>query len=51
MLGGAQLGDEFLKGLICELGLVVGDYCLYDVEPSKDVSFVEAKDVLGGNFG
>ena len=51
VLGGTQLGDEFLKGVNCELGPVVVDYCLWDIEPSKDVSFVEAKDVLDDNFG
>ena len=51
MLGGAQFGDEFLKGVVCELSLVVGDYLLWDAEPSEDVSFIEAKDVLGDDFG
>ena len=50
VLDGSQLGDEFLKGMICELGPVVGDYCLRDAKPRKDVSFVEVKDILGDNF-
>ena len=50
VLGGAQLRDEFLKGLVYELGSIIGDDRLRDVEPSKDVSFVEAQDVLDDNF-
>ena len=51
VLGGAQFGDEFLKGVVCDLSPVVGDYCLWDAKPSKDISFIEAKDILGGDFG
>ena len=50
VLGGAQLGNKFLKVRICELVPVVDDYCLWDTEPSNDVSFIEAKGILGGNF-
>ena len=51
MLGGAQFGDEFLKGVVCELSPVVGDYHLLEAKPSEDIYFIEAKDILGGDFG
>ena len=51
MLGGAQLGNKFLKGVICELSPISSDYRLWDDDSSEDVSFVEAKDVLGSDFG
>ena len=51
VLGGAQFCDEFLKGVVCELSPVVSDYHLWDTKPSEDISFIEAKDILGGDFG
>ena len=50
-MGCAEFGDEFLKGEVCELGPVVGDYRLWDTKMSEDISFVEGKDVLGGDLG
>ena len=37
--------------MVCELSPIIGDYHLRDAESSEDVSFVEAEDVLGGDFG
>ena len=51
MLGGAQFGDKFLKGVVRELVPVVGDYRLWDAKESEDISFIEAKDILDGDFG
>ena len=51
MLGVAQFGGEFLKGVVCELSPIAGDYCLWDAKPSEDVSFIEVKDISGGDFG
>ena len=51
VLGGAQFGDEFLKGVVRGLGPVVSDYRLWDAKASEDIYFIEAKDVLGGDFG
>ena len=51
MLSCAKFGNEFLKGAVRELGPVVGDYRLWDAKTSEDISFVEAKDVLGGDLG
>ena len=50
VLGGAQFGDEFLKGVVCELSPVVDDYILWDAKASEDIPFVEAEDILGGDF-
>ena len=47
MLDLAKFGDELMEGVVCELGLVVGDYRLWDAKTSQDISFVEVKDVLG----
>ena len=51
VLGGAHFCDEFLKGVVCEPSPIVGDYLLWDDKPSEDISFMEAKDVLGSDFG
>ena len=51
VLGGAHFGDEFLKGMVHELGPVVGDYLLGDAKAIEVISFIEAKDILGGDFG
>ena len=51
MLGDAQLGDKFLKGVIGKLSTIVGDYRLWIAESREYIYFVEVKDVLGGNFG
>ena len=51
MLGCTKICDEFVEGLIRELGPVVGDYRLWDTEASQNISLVEVKDVLGSDFG
>ena len=50
VLGGAQLGNKILKGLISEMSTVFGGYRLWNYESSEDVSFVEAGEVLGCNL-
>ena len=51
MLGCTKLRDEFVEGVIHGLGPVVGDYRLWNAETSQNISFVEAKYVLGSDFG
>ena len=51
MLVRAKFCDEFVEGVIRELGPVVGDYHLWDAKTSQNVSFIEASEVLGSDFG
>ena len=51
MLGRTKLCDKFVEGVIRELGPIIGDYRLWDAETSHNISLVEAKDVLGNDFG
>ena len=37
--------------MVRELGPVFTNYRLWDAKASEDISFIEAKDVLGGDFG
>ena len=51
MLGRAKFGDKFMEGVVRVRGPVVDDYRLWDAKTSQNISLVEAKDVLGSDFG
>ena len=51
VLGRAKFGDKILEGVVRELGSIIDDYRLWDAKASEDISFIEAKDILGGDFG
>ena len=50
MLFGIEFGDEASEALVGELGTAICNQRLRDSKSGEDVSFVEAKDVMGGDF-
>ena len=50
MLFGTEFGDEASEALVGELGTVIYNQRLRDSKSGENVSFVEAEDVMGGDF-
>ena len=50
MLFGAEFGNEALKVLVGELGIIVCDERLQDSKPREHVSFVKMENVVRGDF-